>query len=279
MTAARPYPPLPCPFCGAVGLDYLGGSSFRWRMAECVGCGASLGDHRTDEACLEAWNRRAAPEDAAPQPIGHVTFPKHRKAPDVDWASGRNIRLGMPLYAEPCRQQQAESEKQPGLSSTAESAQAIAQPPEPDDSDEGKDHSLIADPVLREVFQAYDREQTGHWYRMKNVAALLRDARSQPPEAAPDLWRCRFPNGKKWHYTEVGPNDSSRPELTWQPLFAGQPKASLAVAWQARIAGHEWVYCTQDHHDMALRSPSEWPDLEVRALTLAATTPKGGEAA
>ena len=63
----------PCPFCGSVGLDFLEGSTFRWRRAECVGCGATLGDTRIqttgtgtqeewEEACrkemIEQWNTR-----------------------------------------------------------------------------------------------------------------------------------------------------------------------------------------------------------------------------
>lgn len=35
------------------------------------------------------------------EPIGVVTFPIHRKAPDVDWANNRTISKGMPLYARP----------------------------------------------------------------------------------------------------------------------------------------------------------------------------------
>lgn len=32
-------------------------------------------------------------------------------------------------------------------------------------------------------------------------------------------WRFKFPTGGRWHYTEHGPNEASKPELTWEPLF------------------------------------------------------------
>lgn len=65
---------LPCPFCGHVGLDFTEGSTFRWRIAQCAGCGATTGEERiqtTGEGTKEeweavcrarliaAWNRRA----------------------------------------------------------------------------------------------------------------------------------------------------------------------------------------------------------------------------
>lgn len=65
----------PCPFCGAVGLDFGEGSTFRWITAECTGCGATTGETRIqtfgegsrDEwlavarnDAIAAWNRRAS---------------------------------------------------------------------------------------------------------------------------------------------------------------------------------------------------------------------------
>ena len=73
--------PLPCPFCGHVGLEFREGSSFRWLLAECGSCGASCGETRiqttgngnplewADAAKTDAvkqWNERApatAPDD------------------------------------------------------------------------------------------------------------------------------------------------------------------------------------------------------------------------
>jgi hypothetical protein len=65
-----------CPFCGHVGLDFAEGSTFRWIVASCGGCGASLAETRIqtlgegtkDEWMAEAkadaiaaWNRRSDP--------------------------------------------------------------------------------------------------------------------------------------------------------------------------------------------------------------------------
>lgn len=61
--------PLPCPFCGHVGLDFNEGSTFRWLVASCSGCGASVGETRMQtlgEGTKEQW-REAACEDAIKQ--------------------------------------------------------------------------------------------------------------------------------------------------------------------------------------------------------------------
>lgn len=50
--------PLPCPFCSHVGLDFKEGSTFRWIIAECGGCGASRGETRIQtmgEGTKEEW--------------------------------------------------------------------------------------------------------------------------------------------------------------------------------------------------------------------------------
>lgn len=75
MSEAKPTPG-PCPFCGHVGLDFAEGSTFRWIVASCGGCGASLdetriqtlGEGTKDEWMAEAkadaiaaWNRRSDP--------------------------------------------------------------------------------------------------------------------------------------------------------------------------------------------------------------------------
>lgn len=75
--------PLPCPFCGHVGLVFSEGSTFRWLQYSCGGCGMgsetrvqTLGAGTKDEWRAEAerravqeWNTRAAlaaqPADAA----------------------------------------------------------------------------------------------------------------------------------------------------------------------------------------------------------------------
>ena len=75
--------PLPCPFCGHVGVTHSEGSTFRWLVTECNGCGAQCGEERINtmtmersaaieqakEAAIKAWNTRAAqPEQQAEPP-------------------------------------------------------------------------------------------------------------------------------------------------------------------------------------------------------------------
>lgn len=66
--------PLPCPFCGSTAVKVCEGSTFRWRFATCLECGAQAGEVRAqtlgdgdktawedaahDDAIAE-WNRRA----------------------------------------------------------------------------------------------------------------------------------------------------------------------------------------------------------------------------
>lgn len=62
--------PLPCPFCGAnEGLTMADGSTHRWGIAYCNGCGASAGEVRRAypddgewyEEAIQQWNQRATP--------------------------------------------------------------------------------------------------------------------------------------------------------------------------------------------------------------------------
>ena len=66
--------PLPCPFCGHIGLDFSDGNTYRWGIASCGGCGASCGEIRREypdegkwhsEAIAE-WNRRTTPPHRKP---------------------------------------------------------------------------------------------------------------------------------------------------------------------------------------------------------------------
>jgi Lar family restriction alleviation protein len=65
--------PLPCPFCGKVGVDICETTTFRWRVAQCQHCGAqgaeirvqTLGEGTKEEweaqareDAIEEWNRR-----------------------------------------------------------------------------------------------------------------------------------------------------------------------------------------------------------------------------
>jgi len=88
-------PPLPCPFCGHVGLDFKEGSTFRWLAYSCGGCGMgnetrvqTLGEGtqegwlaRAELDAIAEWNTRAAlAQPAVPQrpptPVG---------CSDTDW--------------------------------------------------------------------------------------------------------------------------------------------------------------------------------------------------
>ena len=72
--------PLPCPFCGHVGVSGYEGSTFRWWHVACDGCGAQCGEVRvqtigiqreeaiqkaTRDAVLE-WNKRAPVSERGP---------------------------------------------------------------------------------------------------------------------------------------------------------------------------------------------------------------------
>ena len=61
--------PLPCPFCGHVGVNVHEASTFRWLVAECNNCGAQCGEVRRDtrkisteaenkEIAITEWNTR-----------------------------------------------------------------------------------------------------------------------------------------------------------------------------------------------------------------------------
>ena len=68
--------PLPCPFCGHTGLDFREGTTFRWIVAECGGCGVTCGETRiqtlgegtkdewmqqAQQDAIEVWNTRKGP--------------------------------------------------------------------------------------------------------------------------------------------------------------------------------------------------------------------------
>lgn len=57
----------PCPFCGkSEGLSFEEGSTYRWGIASCNGCGASAGEVRKTypdngewhEQAIKEWNTR-----------------------------------------------------------------------------------------------------------------------------------------------------------------------------------------------------------------------------
>lgn len=66
--------PLPCPFCGHVGVNVHEAATYRWCVAECDYCGAQTGEVRrntmrqemdeTDkEKAIAEWNTRATSKD------------------------------------------------------------------------------------------------------------------------------------------------------------------------------------------------------------------------
>lgn len=65
----------PCPFCGHTGLQFESGSTYRWGIASCAGCGATCGEVRRNypddgkwhAEAIEEWNRRAQPAQAVRQ--------------------------------------------------------------------------------------------------------------------------------------------------------------------------------------------------------------------
>jgi hypothetical protein len=71
--------PLPCPFCGHVGLDFKEGTTFRWLAYSCAGCGTgnetrvqTLGEgtmdgwrERGERDAVEQWNTRARQHQGA----------------------------------------------------------------------------------------------------------------------------------------------------------------------------------------------------------------------
>lgn len=67
--------PLPCPFCGHVGLDFGDGSTHRWGLASCGACGATCGEVRRNYPddgkwhadAIKEWNRRS--QDAQAEPL------------------------------------------------------------------------------------------------------------------------------------------------------------------------------------------------------------------
>lgn len=65
--------PKSCPFCGEKSITIREGSTFRWLLAECLGCGATCGEVRiqnmgeglpsdwrekAEQAVVAAWNTR-----------------------------------------------------------------------------------------------------------------------------------------------------------------------------------------------------------------------------
>lgn len=96
-------------------------------------------------------------------------------------------------------------------------------------------HKLMQDYARAAIapLQAEIKRLKTSWSTMAKVAkqtadlndslALERDqaiAQSKVPAGEVVAWRYRFPTGGRWHYTEHGKNEYSKPQLTWEPLYA-----------------------------------------------------------
>ena len=85
--------PLPCPFCGHVGLSHYEGLTFRWLTTECNGCGAQCGEERINTMTME---RSAAIEQAKVEAIKtwntrFTPFPPQQQAEPPEWLLIKNI--------------------------------------------------------------------------------------------------------------------------------------------------------------------------------------------
>ena len=66
--------PLPCPFCGHIGLDFADGETYRWGVASCGGCGASCGDVRREYPDKGEWHTEAIAEWNKRSPAAQRTW-------------------------------------------------------------------------------------------------------------------------------------------------------------------------------------------------------------
>ena len=51
----------PCPFCGGTNIEVVEGSTFRWRIARCLECGAQAGEIRIQtmgDGSKEEWEAK-----------------------------------------------------------------------------------------------------------------------------------------------------------------------------------------------------------------------------
>jgi transcription elongation factor Elf1 len=66
--------PLPCPFCGHIGLDFSDGETYRWGVASCGGCGASCGEVRREYPDKSEWHTEAIAEWNRRSPAAQRTW-------------------------------------------------------------------------------------------------------------------------------------------------------------------------------------------------------------
>ena len=104
--------PLPCPFCGHIGLAFSEGSTFRWVAYSCGGCGMgsetriqTMGEGTNEEwraqaerDAIKEWNTRAAPPVA--EPVATITECEACFTPDVcrlrgtcDYYDAKKVRV------------------------------------------------------------------------------------------------------------------------------------------------------------------------------------------
>jgi len=89
--------PLPCPFCGHVGLNFADGETYRWGVASCGGCGASCGDIRREYPDLGEWHTEAIAEWNRRSPAPQRTWVG---LTDIDYAGLPLEQVGLVRWAE-----------------------------------------------------------------------------------------------------------------------------------------------------------------------------------
>ncbi len=77
--------PLPCPFCGHVGLDFADGETYRWGVASCGWCGASCGDIRREYPDLGEWHTEAIAEWNRRSPAPQRTWVGLTDEDEIPW--------------------------------------------------------------------------------------------------------------------------------------------------------------------------------------------------
>ena len=79
--------PLPCPFCGMDEVTVVQGSTFRWRVAECGGCGARCGEVRcqtTGTGTPAEWETEATGDAIAEWNTRATLVPRPTLTPSVN---------------------------------------------------------------------------------------------------------------------------------------------------------------------------------------------------
>lgn len=94
---------------------------------------------------------------------------------------------------------------------------------------------MSKDQALRLALEWIEAQPEPRMIGAQKAIIAIKQALEETPcvstEPEPVTWRFRFPHGKQWHYTEYGPHEQSRAELTWQNLYTSPPKREPLI-WQ-----------------------------------------------